>query len=145
MRLSLYLDTSCLVKELLSEPESPRVLALVAAEARVIVSSLGRLEARIALEALLVGGAVKRRQALKLTAELDRVLAAPPHEVLRLPADAVDLALAQIGAPGSTRYCRAADRLHLGAMQAFGLRRLLTNDAAQADAARALGFDVIIP
>ena len=41
--------------------------------------------------------------------------------------------------------CPTLDRLHLASMEALNLRRLLTNDDAQARAARALGFAVIVP
>ena len=44
-----------------------------------------------------------------------------------------------------TFHCRTVDRLHLAAMDELGLRRLLTNDKAQAAAAAALGFTVITP
>jgi hypothetical protein len=37
------------------------------------------------------------------------------------------------------------DRLHLAVMKSLDVRRLLTNDHAQARAARALGFVVIVP
>ena len=43
--VSLYIDTSCLLKLLFPEPESARVGESVAAEKRVVVSALGRLEA----------------------------------------------------------------------------------------------------
>ena len=42
-------------------------------------------------------------------------------------------------------HCPTLDRLHLAAMEALDLRRLLTNDDAQARAAQALGFAVIVP
>ncbi len=143
--MSLFLDTSCLLKEVLLEPESSRVLGLVALESRVVVTTLTRLEARLAIESLMVGGRWKRRQVVRAVVELDRLLATAPHEVVRFPADALDVALAQIGSVGSARYCRALDRIHLGSMQALGLRRILTNDSAQAEAANALAFDVITP
>ena len=41
----IYIDTSCLIKVLLPEPDSPEVQALVAAEDAVIISSLAELEA----------------------------------------------------------------------------------------------------
>jgi hypothetical protein len=41
--------------------------------------------------------------------------------------------------------CPTLDRLHLAAMQSLELRHLLTNDDAQARAARALGFSVVVP
>jgi predicted nucleic acid-binding protein len=37
------------------------------------------------------------------------------------------------------------DRLHLAAMQALDVRRLLTNDEIQARAAAALGFEILRP
>ena len=41
--------------------------------------------------------------------------------------------------------CRSLDRLHLAAMEELGLRRLMTNNAAQAIGAMGLGFDVVRP
>ncbi len=47
---------------------------------------------------------------------------------------------------GSTSgFCRTLDRLHLAAMEDLQVRRLLTNDAIQAEAANELGFQVILP
>jgi predicted nucleic acid-binding protein len=43
------------------------------------------------------------------------------------------------------RHCRSLDRLHLAAMDQLGQRRLLTNDAKQAAAARALNYEVVVP
>jgi predicted nucleic acid-binding protein len=40
---------------------------------------------------------------------------------------------------------RTLDRLHLAAMEELEVRRLMTNDAAQAAAAKALGWEVIVP
>jgi hypothetical protein len=42
-------------------------------------------------------------------------------------------------------HCRTLDRLHLAIMASIGMRRLLTNNDAQARAARRLGFDVFLP
>ena len=42
-------------------------------------------------------------------------------------------------------HCRTLDRLHLAAMEALGLRRLLTNDEIQGRAAKARGFEVLLP
>jgi uncharacterized protein with PIN domain len=47
--MSLYIDTSCLLKLFLMEPESARVQELSSAEERVVVSTLVRLEAWFAL------------------------------------------------------------------------------------------------
>ena len=42
-------------------------------------------------------------------------------------------------------HCRSLDGLHVAAIQELGQRRLLTNDAKQAAAARALGDEVVSP
>ena len=42
-------------------------------------------------------------------------------------------------------HCRTLDRLHLAAMEELGLRRLMTNDSAEAAGAKALGFAVVSP
>jgi uncharacterized protein with PIN domain len=42
-------------------------------------------------------------------------------------------------------HCRTLDRLHLAAMEELDVRRLMTTDAAEADGARALGFEVVHP
>ncbi len=44
----LYLDTSCLLKLFLSEPESDAVRRSIAGEAQVVVSSLAELEGLVA-------------------------------------------------------------------------------------------------
>ena len=49
--MSLYLDTSCLLKLFFDEPETERTMELVAREERVVVSSLARLEAVIQIQA----------------------------------------------------------------------------------------------
>ena len=42
-------------------------------------------------------------------------------------------------------HCRTLDRLHLAAMTEPDVARLMTHDVAQARAARALVFEVVIP
>jgi hypothetical protein len=54
--VSLYLDTSCLLKTLFPEPETERVIRLVAAEERVVVSTLARLETLVQIHARGAGG-----------------------------------------------------------------------------------------
>jgi uncharacterized protein with PIN domain len=49
------------------------------------------------------------------------------------------------GRYGKPRHCRTLDRLHLAAMTELDVARLMTHDAVQAQAARALGFEVVIP
>lgn len=140
--MSLYLDASCLLKLVLEEPESPRVRALLAAESEIAISTLTVLETQSVLLAMRLGGEISPRLHARLAAGLDQLVAQRPFVVATLPATATDLALRQLG---TGPYCRTLDRLHLGAMEALRVRRLLTNDDAQSDAARALGFGVLLP
>ena len=64
--MSLYLDTSCLLKLLFPEPESRRVAQLIEAESSVVVSALARLEALGQLQARVAGGILSAALARKL-------------------------------------------------------------------------------
>ena len=67
-----------------------------------------------------------------------------PFRFHRLSAPVFDVALRQHRAGGKT-HCRTLDRLHLAAMEELNVRRLMTNDASQAAAARAMGLEVLTP
>jgi predicted nucleic acid-binding protein len=127
------------------EPESVRVFALCAAEQRVVVSSLSRLEAAVQINARLVGGTLTRTGAARILRKLDATLALAPYELAVFPPGAVEAAEEQICADRRAIHCRTPDRLHLAAMEMLGLRRILTNDNPQARAAAALGYDVLVP
>lgn len=142
---TLYLDTSCLLKLFIAEPETARVAAMVGAEQRVVVSSLAKLEALVQVQARLEGGLLTRRAATAIVARFDAMLSLAPFHALAVPGDVAALAVEQVLPIGTTRHCRTLDRLHLAAMQALSIRRLLTNDDLQADAARHLGFEVLLP
>ncbi len=143
--MSLYLDTSCLLKVFFPEPETDRTLALIAAESRVLVSSLARLESRSQIHARTAGGLLSPARAGRLWKRFETVIALAPYEQLRCPADVIDIAAEQINLAARNAYCRTIDRMHLATMQVLGVSRLLTNDDAQAAAARVLGFDVVLP
>ena len=64
---------------------------------------------------------------------------------MRAPTAVVDVAEGQARTLPRDAYCPTLDRLHLAVMKSLDLRRLLTNDDAQARAARALGFSVVVP
>jgi predicted nucleic acid-binding protein len=141
--MSLYLDTSCLLKLVFIEPDSGRVHELVQAEPQVLVSTLAELEAEQHLWAQLLGGSLSKRDYAGLRGCLAGFRGHAPFVHKTATHDLMQLARVQIGrAPA---YCRTLDRLHLAAMEALGVDRLLTNDAAQAAAARALGFGVVLP
>jgi predicted nucleic acid-binding protein len=141
--VSLYLDTSCLLKLVFVEPESLRVHQIVQAETHVVISSLAELEAEQQLWAQLLGGGLSRRDHKRLHGFLDDLRGATPFTYKTVPHDLAQISRHQIRQ--SSTYCRTPDRLHLAAMEALGVQRLLTNDDQQATAARALGFGVILP
>ncbi len=143
--MALYLDTSCLLKAFFPEPETARTLALIAAEPRVVVSSLARLEAISQMHARVAGGLLSATRARRLVQELETTLGLAPYDLVRCPADVIDVAVTQITPLAKAAYCRTLDRLHLATMEALNLRRLLTNDGTQANAARALGYEVLLP
>lgn len=143
--MSLYADTSCLLKLLFPEPETPRVVALVAAEEHVVVSSLARLEACVQIHARVAGGLLGRSAARMLLGRLDALLRHAPYDLVRAPPEIIDLAEGEATALRRQTYCPTLDRLHLATMKSLELRRLLTNDDAQGRAARAMGFAVVTP
>ena len=140
--MALYLDTSCLLKLLFPEPESAEVATLVAAESQILVSSLARLEALVQISARLAGGLLTKRTANGLVTRMEDVLQLAPFETVTTPAGLSEIAADQILPLGKTTHCRTLDRLHLAAMQALAVDRLLTNDDMQAAAAKGLGFHV---
>jgi predicted nucleic acid-binding protein len=143
--MSLYLDTSCLLKLLFAEPESAKTSLLVAAEPRVVVSSLARLEALVQIQGRAAGRLLSARAAAALARLLDQTLVSAPFDLVTTPAGIDGVATAQLFLLSRSVHCRTLDRLHLAAMQSLGVRRLLTNDETQARAASALGFEVLRP
>lgn len=141
--MSLYLDTSCLWKLLVEEPESARVRELISNEPEVVISSYAEFEAEQVLRALRRAGTLTARQEVSLGRVLADFRGMDPFRHRSLPFDLPGIARLQIRR--SPLNCRTADRLHLAAMEALGLRRLLTHDDQLAAAARALGFGVILP
>jgi predicted nucleic acid-binding protein len=143
--MSLYLDTSCLLKLLFAEPERLRVYEVIQREAVVVISDLARLEASIQIKGREEGRAISRSQASSLRRALATLVAAEPFHGVTCPGRLVEIASHQVADRRRLGHCRTLDRLHLAAMEGLGLGRLLTNDDQQASAARALGFDVLTP
>ncbi|MBY0274318.1 type II toxin-antitoxin system VapC family toxin [Candidatus Binatia bacterium] len=143
--MSLYLDTSCLLKLLLPEAESRRVAEMVESEEHVAVSTLAQLEAATQVHWRVAGGHLKPPGGRALLARMDDLLRQAPFDVVRAPAEVIDAAEQHVRALPRSGYCPTLDRLHLAIMQALGFDRLLTNDDAQARAGRALGFAVTLP
>ncbi len=139
----LYLDTSCLLKLVISEPESGEVEGMIAAETRVVISSLAELEAMVQLNGFRSGGTLSTSVVRRLRARLLRFFEMDPFFRCGLGEAAFETALLQMRQ--RVPHGRTLDRLHLAAMENLGLRRIMTNDDQQAVAARAMGFDVLLP
>lgn len=99
----------------------------------------------VQIGARLAGDTLSRSGAAGLLRRLDALLAMAPYETAMFPSAAVDLAAKQVRLDSRSVHCRTLDRLHLAVMEAMGLRRILTNDEAQARAAAALGFEIVRP
>jgi len=140
----IYLDSSCLLKLLLTEPESEAVRQAVAREGDVVISTLTELETTVRLRAGRLGAVFGERRYRAYLNQLEKFRDVAPFRFLSLPGTVFQTALRQQRSPRQP-HCRSLDRLHLAAMEELGLRRLMTNDAAQAAGARALGFEVLSP
>lgn len=141
--MSLYLETSCLLKLVLNEPDSAGVETALEGETDLIVSALAQLEAKSVLLAMQRGGELSKREHATAVRALDQLVTRPPFRPVGLPDDACELAIRQLET--SKPYCRTLDRLHLAAAEGLGLQRVMTNDRAQAAAARAVGLEVLQP
>jgi len=140
----IYIDTSCLVKLLIQEPESSTVRSAVESEDAVIVSSLTELEAEVQLKASARSGDIRASQWRQCQATLVAMRNFDPFHFRYLPAAVFATALRQHRHPRAA-YCRSLDRLHLAAMEELKVRRLMTFDRGQRDAASALGYEVVCP
>jgi uncharacterized protein with PIN domain len=140
----VYLDTSALLKLLWAEPESPAVAARVAAEDVVLVSSLAELEADVQLKSAWLAGRYRGPAWRALRAKLAEFRRTEPFAFRPLPTSLFETARQHQDRSGRV-HCRTLDRLHLAAMEELRATRLMTHDATQAQAARALGFEVVTP
>ncbi len=140
----LYIDSSALLKLLWQEPESEAVRDDVAREDLVIVSSLTELETHVQLTAARLAGRYGKARWERFRAKLAEFRVTDPFRFRPLPGSVFETALRQHGGAART-HCRTLDGLHLAAMTELDVARLMTHDAAQARAARALGFEAVMP
>ena len=141
--MSLYLDTSCFLKLLIPEPETQSVQSAIEEELRVVVSIITEIESLVQLHAFQLGGNYSKRRLSKLLDRLEDYREMDPFEFRTVDPSIFETARNQI-LEGAV-HCRTMDRLHLAAMQDLRMSRLLTNDKDQAEAARNLGFQVMLP
>lgn len=144
LALMVYLDTSCLLKLILLEPESAAIRQAVAREAEVVVSILTQLEAEVQLKAGHLGGRYRAARWRAYRSGLASLLEVAPFRFATLAGRVFDTAIRQHQKTDQA-HCRSLDRLHLAAMEELDVRRLMTHDGAQAAAADAFGFSVLQP
>ncbi len=140
----IYLDTSSLLKLLIAEPESPAVQMAVRSESDAVISPLSELEALVQLRGMWLGGELSARQQKQILARFQAMRQEEPFLFPQISGTIFPTALRQHQAAGKV-HCRGFDRLHLAAMEELAIKRLMTNDGSQAAAAKALGFEVIVP
>jgi predicted nucleic acid-binding protein len=139
----IYIDTSSLLKLIVTDHHSAAVEAVIANEENVIVSTLTELEAYVQVRARSRSGKAQARKMKRSLVDLEEILDALPFSTRQLSGAIFPNAIKQHENSGV--HCRSLDRLHLAAMAELGIRRLMTHDTRQADAARELGYEVISP
>jgi predicted nucleic acid-binding protein len=130
--VTLYADSSALLKRYIDEPDSDRAVELLASDDELVTGRHTSVEVRRNLARLLEpSAAVTARAAL-----LDDLAA---FALVELDADTCELAASIAEQTG----VRTLDALHLGAARRLGTAlTFLTFDVRQAQAARLLGFTV---
>lgn len=131
--MTLYVDSSALLKRYIDEHDSGAAIAQMASDAVLVTSRITEVEVRRSLTRLLVGPALDgaRRQ---FSEDLDAfalvaIDAATCNEAARI---------------AEQTLCRSLDAIHLAAATRAGsATTLLTFDRRQADVARTLGLVVV--
>ena len=134
--MTLYVDTSALVRRYLHDRHRPLVLDAMAGEDAWAASSLVRTEAQLALHRASVSARQQRALWRELRDEWEAFWVVPLDE--RCMARAVEV--------GATYGVRIVDAVHLAAADRLPRPvRYLTFDRRQIPAAAALGFEVLSP
>jgi predicted nucleic acid-binding protein len=139
----IYIDSSSLLKLVISDEHSVAVEEAAAKEAVILVSSLTDLEIYVQFRGLSRSGKRRLRQVKQGQEDLQGILENRPFTKRPLMGQVFSDALQQHKL--SAIHCRSLDRLHLAAMEELGVGRLMTHDGRQAEAARELGYEVVMP
>jgi predicted nucleic acid-binding protein len=134
--VTVFLDTSAIVRRYVHAPGRGLVLDAMAADADWCASALCRSEALLALHRLAVAPSQAARTWSRLRDDWDAFVVVPVDD--RCLAHAVEL--------GATYALRTVDAIHLAAADRLPRpASFVTFDRHQIPAAAALGFDVISP
>lgn len=130
--MTLYVDTSALLKRYVDEPDSDRADELLAGDPELVTARHTLVEVRRNLSRLLDRASAATARAA-FVADLESV------SIIELDAATCELA----ATIGEETGVRTLDALHLGAARRLGSPGFLTFDARQAHAARSLGLQVL--
>lgn len=131
--MTLYVDTSALLKRYVDEPDSDRAVELMSVDTELVTGRHTVVEVRRNLARVL-----SPADATAARAAFGADLAS--FAIVELDAATCELAATVAEQTG----VRTLDALHLGAAQRVGTAMgFLTFDARQAQAARAIGFGVV--
>jgi uncharacterized protein len=134
--MTLYVDTSALVRRYLHDRHRPMVLEAMAADDAWCASALARTEAQVALHRAAVSARQQRQLWQALRDEWEAVWVVPLDS--RAMARAVEV--------GAAYGVRIVDAIHLAAADRLPPPvRYLTLERQQIAAAAALGFEVLSP
>jgi len=139
----IYIDTSTLLKLFIIDGQSVAVDHAIYRESSVIASPLTELEASVQLRGIYLGGGMGAARYDRTRGRLAETLATAPFVIRPLVNRIFSTAIVQH--MKTTAHCRSLDRLHLAAMEEMGVSRLMTHDVRQAEAARELGYEVVMP
>jgi hypothetical protein len=130
--VTIYADSSALLKRYLEEPDSDRAVELLASDPEIVTGRHAVVEVRRNLARLLPA------------TDATRARAAFAHDLAALSIVELDAATCELAATIAEQTgLRTLDALHLGAAQRLGSHTtLVTFDARQAQVARTLGFAV---
>ena len=131
--MTLYVDSSALLKRYIDEPDSATAVELMAADPVLVTSRLTEVEVRRNLTRLLAGDYLNgARHAL--ANDLDA------FALVALDAPTMN----QAARVAEATLCRSLDSIHIGAaLRAGPSTTLLTFDVRQASAARDVGLQVV--
>ena len=134
--MTLFVDTSALVRRYVAEPGRDLVVEAMAADPTWVASALCRTETMVALHQLAAGPRQQARLWSSFRDDWDAFAVVPVDD--RCLGRAVEL--------GSSFSIRIVDAVHLAAADRLPRpARYLTFDRHQIPAAAALGFEVISP
>ena len=95
-----------------------------------------RLEAKVQARGFVAGGRLDSRAGKRFEEGMKELLNEAPFRIYEVKGSIFETAIRQQEI--SSIHCRSLDRLHLAAMEELGVRRLITHDGRQAEAAKEL-------